>query len=51
MLTASIIFYWVSGLSLGLTICAIFSCPHAQLASPFMLLLSVLTGFIGYKKR
>jgi hypothetical protein len=46
----STLFFWFSGLSLGLAACAIFSCPHAQIAVPFMMLLSGATGFLGFKK-
>jgi len=45
------ILFWASGLALGLMVCAVFSCPHWQVATPVMAGLSGFTGFIGYKQR
>lgn len=51
MLKPHNILFWVSGLSLGLMVCAIFSCPQWQLAMPFMLGLSAVLGVVGFKKK
>ena len=45
-----IIFFWLSGLFLGLMVCAYFSCPLWKVAVPFMLLLAILAGNAGFKK-
>ncbi len=51
MLKPHLIFFWVSGLLIGLMVCAIFSCPHWKIASPMLLLLGALAGRIGYAKK
>jgi hypothetical protein len=51
MLKSHNILFWVSGLALGLMVCAFFSCPLWKVAMPAMLLLSVAAGVSGFKKR
>lgn len=51
MLKPHNIFFWISGLALGLMVCAYFSCPIWKVAMPTMLLLSVVAGVIGFKKK
>jgi uncharacterized membrane protein len=51
MLKSHNILFWISGLALGLMVCAFFSCPLWKVAMPTMLLLSVVTGIIGFKKK
>jgi membrane glycosyltransferase len=50
MIKSHHILFWVSGFALGLMVCAYFSCPLWKVAVPAMLLLSVVTGIIGFKK-
>jgi len=50
MLKSYIIFFWVSGLALGLMVCAYFSCPLWKFVMPVMLLLSIVAGRLGFKK-
>jgi len=42
--------FWLSGLFLGLMVCAYFACPHWQIACPTMLALSIFLGRVGYVK-
>jgi hypothetical protein len=49
-MSASTLLYWASGLSAGLSVCAVFSCPHGQLAAPFMLVLAGGLALIGRKQ-
>jgi hypothetical protein len=51
MLKSHNIFFWISGLALGLMVCAYFSCPIWEVAMPTMLVLSVVAGVIGFKKK
>jgi hypothetical protein len=51
MLKSHNVLFWISGLSLGLMVCAFFSCPQWMLAMPFMLGLSAVMGGIGWKKK
>ncbi len=51
MLKPHNVLFWISGLSLGLMVCAIFSCPQWKLAMPFMLGLSAVMGGVGFKKK
>jgi len=51
MLKSYNILFWVSGFALGLMVCAFFACPLWKVAMPTMLLLSVVTGIIGIKKK
>jgi len=51
MLKSHNIFFWISGLALGLMVCAYFSCPIWEVAMPTMLVLSVIAGVIGFKKK
>jgi uncharacterized membrane protein len=51
MLQPHNIFFWISGLALGLMVCAYFSCPIWEVAMPTMLLISVIAGVIGFKKK
>jgi len=51
MLQPHNIFFWISGLALGLMVCAYFSCPIWEVAMPTMLLISVTAGVIGFKKK
>jgi hypothetical protein len=51
MLKSHNILFWISGLALGLMVCAYFSCPIWKVAMPTMLLISVYTGVSGYKKK
>jgi uncharacterized membrane protein len=51
MLQPHNIFFWISGLALGLMVCAYFSCPIWKVAMPTMLLISVIAGVIGFKKK
>ncbi len=45
-----VILFWLSGLSLGLMVCAYFACPLWKVAVPIMLLLGVLAGSAGFNK-
>ncbi|SDG68346.1 hypothetical protein [Psychroflexus sediminis] len=45
-----IILFWLSGLFLGLMICAYFTCPLWKIAVPTMLFLSIATGVTGYNR-
>lgn len=51
MLKPHNILFWVSGLALGLMVCAFFSCPHWKFVVPFMLLLSVVAGRVGFNQK
>jgi membrane glycosyltransferase len=51
MLKSHNILFWVSGFALGLMVCAYFSCPLWKVAMPAMLLISVVTGVIGFNKK
>jgi len=51
MFKLHIILFWVSGLSLGLMVCAIFSCPQWPVAMPFMFALSGATGALAFKQQ
>ncbi len=51
MLKSYNILFWVSGFALGLMVCSFFACPLWKVAMPTMLLLSVVTGMIGIKKK
>jgi hypothetical protein len=51
MLKSHNILFWISGLALGLMVCAYFSCPIWKVAMPTMLLISIYTGVSGYKKK
>jgi len=45
------ILYWISGLSLGLSVCAYFACPLWKIAVPLMIFISIATGRAGYTKK
>jgi hypothetical protein len=45
-----ILLFWLSGLCIGLMVCAYFACPHWQIACPTMLVLSGFVGRVGYTK-
>jgi hypothetical protein len=51
MLKSHNILFWGSGLSLGLMVCAFFSCPLRKVAVPSMLLLSVASFGCYWSKR
>lgn len=45
-----ILLFWISGLFIGLMVCAFFACPHWQIACPTMMVLSILVGRVAYTK-
>jgi uncharacterized membrane protein len=51
MLKSHNILFWVSGVALGLMVCAFFSCPHWKVVMPVMLILSIVAGISGFKKK
>ena len=45
------ILFWVSGLCLGLMVCAYLSCPLWKIAVPFMFILTIATAKIGLDEK
>jgi membrane glycosyltransferase len=45
------ILFWVSGLCLGLMVCAYISCPLWKIAVPSMLALTIATAKIGIDQK
>jgi len=45
----NVVSYWISGLCIGLAVCAVFGCPAGVMSIPIMVVLAVVFGYLGYR--